>query len=82
VVDSASYEFAVTMVPDPAYTADMAATSRKFLWKAFLPITHKADQLTPITDGTYRLHATGKWADAAGEVHDLDLVSGEFAVKF
>ncbi|MBL6974944.1 MAG: neutral/alkaline non-lysosomal ceramidase N-terminal domain-containing protein [Deltaproteobacteria bacterium] len=80
-VDSHGYEFSMLFSEDPNYFDAPKAAARTFTWTMKLPVTRVADQVTPLTEGTYRLRLTGQYATADGSIKDLEVFSDEFAVK-
>jgi len=79
-VDSYGYEFSLYLDPQPGYFDDPDAASRTFAWEFRMPITRVADQVSPITPGTYRLTVKGPYADDDGEIKDFQTTSDSFEI--
>lgn len=79
-VNSHGYEFSMHFREEPNYFDAPHAAERTFTWTIRLPITRVADQITPVTPGTYRLRVTGHYGNADGSVGELEAMSDEFVV--
>ena len=82
IVDSAGYEYAIEVLPEPTYEANPDVKSRKFVWHFELATDRRVPAAHFPLSGTYRLRATGQYLPSGSlDLVDYDLASAPFAVE-